>query len=67
LRQALDDRKLIERAKGAVGRRVGLPEDESYRRMRVIASNANRKLVDVARQILGAEDVFHALEEADRR
>jgi two-component system, response regulator PdtaR len=67
LRQALDDRKLIERAKGSVGRRVGLPEDEAYRRMRVLASNANRKLADVAKQILGAEEVFHGLEDADRR
>jgi hypothetical protein len=32
-----------------------------------VASNANRKLVDVARQILGAEEVFHTLEEADRK
>jgi response regulator NasT len=67
LRQALDDRKLIERAKGSVGRRVGVPEDEAYRRMRTLASNANRKLADVAKQILGAEEVFHGLEEADRR
>ena len=67
LRQALEDRKVIERAKGAVGRRCAVPEDEAYRRMRVAASNANRKLVDVARQILGAEEVFHALEEPNRR
>jgi len=67
LRQALEDRKVIERAKGAVGRRAGVPADEAYRRMRMVASNANRKLVDVARQILGAEEVFHTLEEPDRR
>jgi two-component system, response regulator PdtaR len=64
LKQALEDRKLIERAKGAVCRRVGLDEHVAYRAMRTVASNANRKLVDVARQVLGAEEVFHTLQEA---
>jgi AmiR/NasT family two-component response regulator len=58
LKQALEDRKVIERAKGAVCRRTGLPEDEAYRRMRAAASSANRKLVDVARGVLEAETVF---------
>ena len=62
LRQSLEDRKVIERAKGAVTRRAGVSEGEAYLRMRKVASNANRKLVDVARQILTAEEVFHALE-----
>jgi two-component system, response regulator PdtaR len=62
LRQALEDRKVIERAKESVARRVGIPEAEAYRRMRRLASNENRKLIEVARQLLAAEDVFHALE-----
>jgi len=65
LRQALEDRKVIERAKGAAVRRCGLDEAETYSRMRRLASNHNRKLVEVARQILAAEDVFQGLEEAD--
>lgn len=67
LRQALEDRKVIERAKGAVGRRCGVNKNEAYRRMRKLASNANRKMVDVARDILAAEEVFHGLEVADER
>ncbi|HKA07675.1 MAG TPA: response regulator [Gemmataceae bacterium] len=63
LRQALEDRKLIERAKEAVALRVGIPEAEAYRRMRKVASNGNRKLVEIARQVLTAEEVFHAFEE----
>jgi AmiR/NasT family two-component response regulator len=62
LRQALEDRKAIERAKGAVVRRVGVSEDEAYRRMRKMASNANRKLIDVARQVLTANEVFSVME-----
>lgn len=67
LRQALEDRKLIERAKGAVSRRVGLSEDEAYRRMRRLASDHNKKMVEVARQIMHAEDVFGALDEVEAR
>jgi response regulator NasT len=67
LKQALEERKLIERAKGAVTRRCGVNESEAYRRMRRVASNANRKMVDVAREILAAEETFHSVEAADER
>jgi response regulator NasT len=67
LKQALEDRKLIERAKGAVTRRVGVNENEAYRRMRKLASNANRKMVEIAREILIAEETFHRLESLDER
>ena len=63
LRQALEDRKIIERAKGAVTRRVGVPEDDAYRLMHKMASDNNKKMVDVARQILTAEETFRSLEE----
>jgi two-component system, response regulator PdtaR len=64
LRQALEDRKVIERAKGAVIRRCGAGEDEAYRRLRRVASNGNQKMADVARQVLAAEAVFANLEAA---
>jgi response regulator NasT len=62
LRQALEDRKLIERAKGAVTRRAGVDEEEAFRRMRKVASNHNLKLAEVAQHILEAEDVFRQLD-----
>lgn len=67
LRQALEDRKIVERAKGAVTRRVGVPEDDAYRLMRKLASDHNKKMVEVARQILSAEETFRALEEVPTR
>jgi two-component system, response regulator PdtaR len=67
LRQALEERKIVERAKGAVTRRVGVPEDDAYRLMRKVASNHNKKMVDVARQILTAEETFRTLEEIPAR
>jgi AmiR/NasT family two-component response regulator len=62
LRQALEDRKVIERAKGVVMRRLGLNEEESFRRLRKLSSDQNRKVVDVAQQVLRADEVFHAME-----
>jgi len=67
LRQALEERKIVERAKGAVTRRVGVPEDDAYRLMRKMASDHNKKMVDVARQILTAEETFRSLEEVPAR
>jgi AmiR/NasT family two-component response regulator len=63
LRQSLEDRKVIERAKGIVTRRLGVPEAEAFRRLRKCASDHNKKLVEVAQQILTAEEVFHALDQ----
>jgi len=55
LRQALEDRKLIEKAKGIFMKKTGLDEQEAFRRLQKLASEKNRKLIEVARMILGAE------------
>jgi two-component system, response regulator PdtaR len=55
-RQALEDRKVIERAKGQLVKQAGLDEDEAFRRLRKLARDRNQKLVEVARIILTAED-----------
>ena len=62
LRQALDDRKHVERAKGVVMRRLCVDEPEAFQRMKRFASNHNRKLADVAQSLLAAEEIFHQLE-----
>jgi response regulator NasT len=63
LRQSLEDRKLIEQAKGIVMRRLSIGETEAYRRMRRISSQHNWKLVDLARRVLDSEAIFKSLEE----
>jgi response regulator NasT len=65
LRQALEDRKLVERAKGALTRRLGVDEDDAFRCLRKMATGENIKLVEVARKILDAEAVFRSVEEID--
>jgi response regulator NasT len=62
LRQALEDRKLIERAKGAIMKRLGVDEDEAFRRLRKLASDGNRRLADVAHEITEAEEMFRQLD-----
>jgi response regulator NasT len=56
LRQALEDRKLIERAKGVIMRRARLDEQDAFRRLQKLASEKSRKLVDIANMILVAEE-----------
>jgi response regulator NasT len=58
LRQALEDRKLVERAKGAIMKRAALNEPDAFRRLQKMASDRNIKLVEAARMILAAEDAF---------
>ena len=56
LRQALEDRKVIERAKGIIMRRGRLDEQDAFRRLQKLASEKSRKLVEVAQMILIAEE-----------
>jgi response regulator NasT len=54
LKQALEDRKLIERAKGILMKK-GWDEEGAFRRMQKEAMDNNQKLVQVARIIIAAE------------
>lgn len=56
LRQALEDRKVIERAKGILMKRTQLDEQEAFRRLQKLASEKSRKLVDIAQMVLVAEE-----------
>jgi len=58
LRQALEDRKIIERAKGVVMRQSGVDEVSALRQMQQTARNSRQKLIDVARALLLVERAF---------
>jgi response regulator NasT len=58
LRQALEDRKLIERAKGIIMKRSGLDEPDAFRRLQKMARDKNKKLVDIAAIIVTAEEAY---------
>jgi len=55
--EALEARKIIERAKGILMRETGLDEEAAYLRLQKTARNENRKMVDVARAIIMADQV----------
>ncbi len=52
MRQALEDRKIIERAKGVLMKELGLSEAEAFRRLQKTASAKNLKLIELARLTL---------------
>lgn len=58
LRQALEDRKVIERAKGVLMKKANLDEAAAFRRLQKLASDKNLKMVEIARVILTAEEAF---------
>jgi PAS domain S-box-containing protein len=58
LRQALEERKVIERAKGILMKRSELDEPDAFRRLQRLASEKRRKLVDIAQMIVTAEEAF---------
>jgi AmiR/NasT family two-component response regulator len=63
LRQSLEDRKMIEQAKGSVMRRLHIDEAEAYHRMRRLSSQHNWKLTELARRLLDAEQIYKMLED----
>jgi response regulator NasT len=58
LRGMLETRKVVERAKGVLMRRLGVSEDVAYRRMQKASQDENRKMRDIADSILSAERLY---------
>ncbi len=57
-RGELQDRKLIDRAKGLLMQRQGLSEQEAYVRLRKAAMNKGVKLADIAQQMLDMAELL---------
>lgn len=58
LREALEARKVIERAKGILMRRLNLTEEEAFRRLQRQSQDTNRKLAQVAEAIIMADQML---------
>jgi response regulator NasT len=50
--QALEDRKVVDRAKGILMKERGIGEQDAYGLLRTAAMNENRRIIDVARSIV---------------
>lgn len=57
-KQALTDRKTIDRAKGLLMRARNIPEDEAYNLLRKTAMDQGRKVSDVASALVTAADLL---------
>ncbi len=58
VRASLNERRLIERAKGLLMAHRNLREDEAHKTLRQMAMNQNRRIVDVAEALLSMADVL---------
>lgn len=61
LRRTLEERKVIERAKGRLMDRLQLTEEEAFRRLRRAAMNSRRPMIEIARALLVSESVSEVL------
>jgi len=58
LRQALETRKLVERAKGILMKRLSLTEEEAFLRLRRRSQSESRKIGEVAQAVILADKMF---------
>lgn len=58
LREALETRKLVERAKGILMRRLNLSEEEAFRRLQRRSQNENKKMSEIANAIITADGMI---------
>jgi hypothetical protein len=56
-RRVMQERKVIERAKGALMSRLGLNEEAAYRALQKASMDHNRRLIDVAQATLSLPDL----------
>ena len=57
-RSALEDRKVIDRAKGILMKMKKLTEEEAYALLRKTAMNENKKIAEVAQSVVTAAELF---------
>src|SRR5437868_1089692 len=55
---ALEDRKVIDRAKGILMKAKNLTEEQAYALMRKTAMNENKKIVEIAQSVVTAADLL---------
>jgi response regulator NasT len=58
VRDALDERKVVDRAKGVLMKARKFSEEEAYALMRKAAMNENKKMVEIAQSVLTAAELL---------
>jgi response regulator NasT len=57
-RSALEERKVIDRAKGILMKAKNLTEEDAYAMLRKTAMNEKKKIVDIAQSVITATELF---------
>ena len=57
-KQQLEDRKTIERAKGILMKQKNISEDAAYKTIRKIAMQKNKKIIDIAHNVIELSSIF---------
>jgi response regulator NasT len=57
-KDALEERKVIDRAKGVLMKAKKITEEEAYALLRKTAMNENKKIVEIAQSVLTAAELF---------
>jgi len=65
-REAVSSRPAVERAKAILMERLGLSEEDAYRRLQLESRNRNRRLSETARHVIRADAVLRARQRAQR-
>ncbi len=55
---ALEERKVIDRAKGVLMKAKGFTEEQAYSLMRKTAMNENKKIAEIAQSVITAAELF---------
>ncbi len=58
LQQRLNDRIIIERAKGILVQRLGLSEEDAYKRLRMLSRRQRRQIRDIAQSLLDTQSLL---------
>ena len=54
----LEERKVIEKAKGILMKQRGFDEGQAYKALRSLAMNKNKRLIDVARDVVAVSELL---------
>jgi response regulator NasT len=57
-KSALEERKVIDRAKGILMKRKNLSEEDAYALLRRTAMNEGKKIVEIAQSVITASELF---------
>ena len=57
-KNALEDRKVIDRAKGILMKRKNMSEEDAYDLLRRTAMNENKKIAEIAQSVITASEMF---------